>query len=198
METVEPIDTLAPAPKNPRVITDDAMAGLGVSLSTFGDLGGLVLNQRTGRLVAGHQRVRALREAGATEWVRDGDIGYIEHPQTSERFSVRIVDWDERTEMAASLEANNQAIAGTFTDDALEQLNKLNDGAPIVDAAFDDLKLDDLLRSMEVVPNEPPATEGSGDVVVPFDVIVECANEEERQAVLNRLTAEGLKCRPST
>lgn len=59
------ISDLRPASYNPRTIEDDAAAGLAQSLERFGDLSGIVWNQRTGHLVAGHQRVNQLRERGA-------------------------------------------------------------------------------------------------------------------------------------
>ena len=51
-----------PSPRNPRRITDDALAGLRASLRTFGDLSGLVFNRRTGNVVCGHQRRVAVVE----------------------------------------------------------------------------------------------------------------------------------------
>jgi hypothetical protein len=88
----EPIEQLADDPRNPRIIGEKALTGLRHSLEDFGDLSGIVFNQRSGHLVAGHQRMRVLREAGATAWVRTGeDAGYIEHPGTGERFGKQIV-----------------------------------------------------------------------------------------------------------
>ena len=65
-----PIATLAPDPKNPRRMTDEARTGLAVSLETFGDLN-IVFNETTKQLVSGHMRVAALKAAGATEFVRE-------------------------------------------------------------------------------------------------------------------------------
>jgi DNA modification methylase len=159
------LDQLAPDPANPRLITDDAIRGLGASLERFGELG-IVWNRRTGRLVSGHQRVRALRAAGAAEWTWEaapvqglerpviGD-GYIEHPGTHERFRVRVVDWDEATARAANLTANNPMIGGEFTEAALEQLTTLQLDFP----KFEDLQLDKLLDSLEA---EFPSVGGGG------------------------------------
>ena len=43
--------------------------------------------------MSGHQRIAALKAAGATELVRDGAWFYVEHPKTKERFPVRMVAW---------------------------------------------------------------------------------------------------------
>lgn len=55
---------LAPADYNPRRISPKAMQGLRASLTRFGELGGIVFNRRTGNLVGGHQRVKALLALG--------------------------------------------------------------------------------------------------------------------------------------
>jgi hypothetical protein len=109
------LSDLQPAPYNPRKISDEAFAGLGYSLAEFGDLSGITWNRRTGHLVTGHQRVKALTEAHGDlelsgDWIEAG----------SERYRVRAVDWDESKEKAANLAANNPHIAGRF--DGGEQL----------------------------------------------------------------------------
>lgn len=119
------LDELAPDPINARTITGEAATGLRTSLSKFGDIGGIVFNKKTGHLVTGHQRVARLREAGASMWQMNGSGGYIMHPVTGEKFPVRIVEWDEQTERAANLSANNASIGGDFTADAVKQLGDL-------------------------------------------------------------------------
>ena len=80
----------------------------------------MVFNDRTGQWVSGHQRLERLCAAGAVECVRNGAEGYIEHPKTGERFHVRFVDWDETKQRMANLVANNPAIGGDFTADAVD------------------------------------------------------------------------------
>lgn len=140
-----PISDLAADPKNPRKITDDALLGLGASLRSFGDLSGLVFNRKTGHLVAGHQRLKALVSAGAKSWKIEGDRGIVVHPKTGEKFPVRIVEWDEVTERAANLTANNPEIAGEFTEDAIGQIEEMEEKFP----EFEDVGLDDLKGILE-------------------------------------------------
>jgi len=101
-----PIAILAPDPANPRTMSDEARAGLAVSLETFGALD-IVFNDETGELVSGHQRLDGLKAAGATELVREGDWGHIVHPKTGERFPVRFVRWDPVKQRMANLAANS-------------------------------------------------------------------------------------------
>jgi hypothetical protein len=139
---VIPLTALAPDPANARKMSDAARAGLGVSMETFGELG-MVFNDRTGQWVSGHQRYERLLAAGASECVRTGAEGYIEHPKTHERFRVRFVDWDETKQRMANLVANNPKISGEFTEDALAQLKELED-----EAAFELLALDELEKEL--------------------------------------------------
>jgi DNA modification methylase len=152
-----PIATLAPDPKNPRKMTDEARAGLAVSLETFGPLD-VVFNDTTGQLVSGHQRIERLKAAGATELVRDGDWGHIEHPKTGERFPVRFVQWDETKQRMANLAANSPHLAGDFTEDAIAQLRGLEH-----EARFAELELDKLLAEIEAQQEDTELAAGNCD-----------------------------------
>jgi DNA modification methylase len=113
---------------------EENLAGLGVSLQDFGDLSGIVWNRRTGQLVAGHQRVKALRAAGVKDWTLDGDAGAVVHPKTRERFPVRVVDWDEITQRAANITANNPQISGEWDVQAvLRQMKEIEAKLPDFD-----------------------------------------------------------------
>lgn len=112
---------LKPAPYNPRDIGPEELDALKVSLGEFGDISGIVWNERTGHLVTGHQRFRSLQE-------RYGDRlkmrrGVIEADGL--KFVVRVVDWDEAKERAANVAANSPFIAGHFTDDLEPLLGEL-------------------------------------------------------------------------
>lgn len=54
------LEDLKGNPKNPRKVTEAKLAQLKRSLEEFGDLGGVVWNRRTKRLVSGHQRLKGL------------------------------------------------------------------------------------------------------------------------------------------
>lgn len=147
-----PLSTLAADPRNPRRISDEAAAGLAVSAETFGDLSGIVFNDRTGQLVAGHQRVKVLREAGAKEFHREGDRGHVEHPKTGERFPIRFVDWDETRQTMANIVANNPHIAGDFTEDVVGQAKALEDEAHYLELQLDKLVAEEEAKLGEAEP----------------------------------------------
>lgn len=196
------IKTLHADPDNPREISTRGLDGLGASTAEFGDISGIVFNRRSQCLVGGHQRVKALRRAGATEWVQESDtVGYIVHPQTGERFAVRIVDWDEAKERAANLTANNPEISGHYTDEALGQLAALErDYAGFADLALDELSATlnkELAKTTKKVKDEMAGDE-SGQVHDAYMLVIECTDEEHQRQMIERFTAEGLKCRALT
>lgn len=116
MAAAKTIDDLKANPKNPRKITNAKLDQLKKAMHEFGDLGGFVFNKRTGHLVGGHQRTKAL-PAGAKITIdssynrptRTGTVaeGYV--VLDGERFRYREVDWDEAREKAATLAANKSA-----------------------------------------------------------------------------------------
>jgi hypothetical protein len=198
------IKTLHSDPDNPRTITSKALDGLRVSTTKFGDLSGIVYNNLSGQVVAGHQRLKVLRRAGAKEWTRESDTeGYITHPETGERFNIRIVEWDDVTERAANLTANNPEIAGEYTDEAIDQIRGLEtELAEFQELAFGDLaaQLEKDLRkaSRKLQDDESGAEDESGEVTDAFMVIIECKSEQHQREMIERFDKEGLKCRALT
>jgi len=131
---------LKPAPYNPREISPSALGGLRYSLSQFGDISGIVWNRRSGHLVCGHQRLKALRqEYGDGLSMEDHTI----ITPKGERFPVREVDWEDTQERLANLAANNPLIAGLFTPSASTMIEELKDVAPI---QMEALQLGELLE----------------------------------------------------
>lgn len=116
---------LAPADYNPRKIGPKAMAGLKASLARFGELGGIVFNKRTGHLVGGHQRVKALLQLGETH------------------ADVRVVDLPLSEEKAANLALNHPGIGGEWDDALLAVV--LDEVKRDLPTAFEELQLDDII-----------------------------------------------------
>jgi DNA modification methylase len=136
---------------NPRTITPQKLEMLNAAMKEFGDLGGVVFNRTTGRLVSGHQRGKNLDSSWPITKEEHTDntgtvaIGYIETPDG--RFSYREVAWDESKERAANIAANQHG--GEFDDDLLAQLlQALNDsGYDMALTGFDDAELKALLAA---------------------------------------------------
>lgn len=102
-----PLKNLKDNPRNPRTISDQALKGLITSLEEFGLIEPIVYNKRTGFIVGGHQRVKALRAAGYKE------------------AQVLIVDFPEEKELLANLSLNNPKIQGEFSQDAGDLIGEM-------------------------------------------------------------------------
>jgi hypothetical protein len=136
LKTTQPpraLSDLKAAKLNPREITVENLNRLKSSLESFGDISGSVFNQRTGELISGHQRVFALTDSWgdlAIEPLSD-DHGVI-HAPNGETFSVRIVDWSEDDQLAASIAANSPTLQGTFSNEIGHALSELHGVLPDV------------------------------------------------------------------
>jgi len=109
---------------NPRTITDDELAGLGVSMEQFGDISGVVFNSRNDRLVCGHQRIKSLKALYGDDLEVeevDSERGVI-RTEDGKEWSVRFVDWDEETHAAACIAGNSEVIQGKWDEGLLGTL----------------------------------------------------------------------------
>lgn len=185
---------LLPAPYNPRTISVDALAGLDQSLVEFGDIAGLVYNARSGNLICGHQRLRALQERWGDKLTIRGGAVCTPH---GDRYPVRVVEWSPARERAANVAANNPHIAGVF-DESL-----LRDVLSEIQSDETDAHLLEALRLDELVELACDATGDVGDAeedpprapeAVDFRIIVACRDEKHQAALLQRFEREGLKC----
>ena len=116
-----------PNPANPRKIHPQDLEKLRKSLVKFGDLGGIVVNKRTGWLVSGHQRMTAIGDDVVVEELTefdkptsDGTIASAIVVSKGQRFNVRVVDWDEDTDAAANVASNQHG--GEWDDDKLHDV----------------------------------------------------------------------------
>lgn len=140
---------LVPADYNPRKISPKAMEGLKKSLAEFGAVQPIVVNERTGHIVGGHQRVKALAALGQVET------------------TVIVVDLSLTREKALNVALNNPHISGEFDDGLGDLLDEINGEMPEL---FADLRLDELLApgvdidpgdgELKDLPDAPPSARG--------------------------------------
>lgn len=100
---------LRPADYNPRRISDHALEGLKNSLKRFGVVEPIIVNERTGNIVGGHQRLKALQDIGEQET------------------TVICVDLPEGEEKALNVALNNPNTMGEFTDALEDIISEIND-----------------------------------------------------------------------
>ena len=119
------------APYNPRTISDHDLRALGGSMTAFGVVEPVVVNRRTGRIVGGHQRVKAAEASGI------------------EKLPVVHVDLDEAQEKQLNLALNR--ISGEFDleklADILKELETV--GVDLDLTGFTQTEIDDLIRGTE-------------------------------------------------
>ncbi len=128
------------------------------SVDRFGLVQPVVFNQRTGRVVGGHQRLKVLRAQG----VKD--------------VPVAVVDLSDTDEKALNIALNNPHIAGEFTDDLQSLLEELrSEDASLLsllrlDELEDDVVTPELPESLvqtdpdEVPPLSPETVSLPGEV----------------------------------
>jgi ParB-like nuclease domain len=101
------IKDIKPAKYNPRKIDEASFNGLCNSIRKFGMPQPLVVNKRSGVLVAGHQRLKAAET-----------IGWTEVP-------VVYVDLTNEQEKALNITLNNKHIAGEYNEGVSELLREI-------------------------------------------------------------------------
>lgn len=193
--------------RNPRKISGDAQQALGNSLERFGDLSGIVFNVRTGELVTGHRRIDQIRANWGDFDIKvldaEHELGAIE-VDAEHYFPVRVVDWTAAKQRAANVTANNFKLQGRFTGDLanylLEVESELSEELPGV---LDDLLLTELLASgldtSDATENDSTDSEvEEAEVKETYQVVVECQDEADQQAVYTQVTDMGYKCRVLT
>ena len=98
--------------ENPRAISDEALSGLRQSLEKFGYVDLLVVNKRDMKLIAGHQRLKILKDAGV------------------KRVKAVFVDFDEAKRRMLNITLNNQQICGYFTAQIIPLLEQIRNSYP--------------------------------------------------------------------
>ncbi len=144
------VKDLKPAGYNPRKISKKQLEMLAKSMKKFGDLSGIIYNKRTGRLIGGHQRIKHLNPEWEIVIQQQGTpyldsigttaIGFIQTPFGNWFF--REVDWDEDTEMAANIAANQHGGDWEFIQlsEIVTELYKNNIDLDLLGFEEDELK----------------------------------------------------------
>lgn len=151
-----PLGSIKGAERNPKKHTPD----LGGSIGRFGYADGVILDERTGRLVAGHGRTEQLLAMKAAGEAPPDGIEVL-----GDEWLIPVQrGWSSRSdsEAEAFLVAHNQlGTAGGWDEDELAKL--LADLEDRTGLGFDEAELDDLLGSLKEPeeetsePVEPPA-----------------------------------------
>jgi hypothetical protein len=188
------------APSNPKLHNK---IGITKSIVHFGFTSPLLLDERTGRIVAGHGRLEALLslrddpglmarlsselrvDGGRPAGIAVGDDGEWMAPVARGWSSVN------DAEASAYLVADNKLSEGGWDSEELARLLDNLEDSMLVDLTGVDL--DELGGALDHMPDEGDADVGQVDTV--WGIIVRCASEDEQVALLDRLSGEGLDVR---
>jgi ParB-like chromosome segregation protein Spo0J len=167
-----PIGQLQPAAYNPRKVLgpkSPAYSKLKASLEQFGLVEPLVWNERTGRVVGGHARLRILKELGFTE------------------VPVSVVNLDEAREKALNIVLNNQEAQGRYDPSKLaDLLTELQDLPELELTGFDASTLATLCYE----PAELPSLETADPDRVEVSFVTDAATYEKLANRLEELVGE--------
>jgi ParB-like chromosome segregation protein Spo0J len=165
-----PIAELQRDTSNPRTISNAARRALSASVRRFGLVQPIVVNERTGRVVSGHQRLEVLREQGATT------------------VDVAIGSWSEAEERVLNVALNNAAAQGEFSSpEAVRSYLSASLRALSLED-FQELRLDDLL----LTPREPEGRPRRVAKELAYKLVVECQDEAHQAELLEELEQRGL------
>jgi hypothetical protein len=173
------LDELEPAPRNPK---DHARDAINASLDRFGFTEPIMLDERTGRMVAGHgRRAKLLEKLAAGESAPDGII------DRDGRWFVPVVrGWASRSDddAEAYLVASNRLVelGGWYADELASLLSDLaQTPGGLNGTGYDDSTLDGLLGQLgsetdvvtlgEPEPQEPTINLAARFLVPPFSVL---------------------------
>ncbi|MCL1654246.1 ParB N-terminal domain-containing protein [Elizabethkingia miricola] len=90
---------------NPRKLSDEARKALKKNIKENGLLGGIVVNERTGNIVSGHQRVSIADEVNKYN---------PESGQNNYQIKVEIIDVDEKREKELNIFMNSKSVQGEY------------------------------------------------------------------------------------
>ncbi len=175
-DLVVPIDSVRPFPGNARRHNLEKIIE---SLRANGQYRPIVVNRRGGEILAGNGTHAAAQQLGWAE------------------IAVTWVDVDDNTARKIVL-VDNKANDDAGYDDHLlaDLLNQVDD---LIGTGYTPEDLDDLATRLLDDPDEPdePAklSEDPVEMRETWQVIINCHDEDQQQAIYERLSAEGLRCR---
>ena len=146
------------------------------SIETFGYVVPIIWNERTGRIVGGHQRLNVLQAAGQKE------------------AEVSVVDLDEEQEKQLNIALNK--IEGEWDNEALRDLlNELDELGVAEETGFDRRSIDFMNRGLEELVDEAVIEQELEDVEETFNITLsfDVAYREDVEEYIRENGKEGIR-----
>lgn len=179
-----PRNEIKEAAYNPRIIDDDNLKKLTKGIREHGLVVPLCWNERTGNLVSGHQRLKALDKM---------------HRKKDYKVPCSVIDVDEKEEKQLNVQMNNPSMQGSWDLGALANLNA--DGISFDDMGFNKADIDFMYDGEvdfdgDVLDDDNSSDDGDSDDEqsaiskrdTPFDEEVE--DEKDKLADMSELNDE--------
>lgn len=157
------IKKIKKAPYNPRLMDGDTRNALKSSMENFGDISGIVLNTKTGNILAGNHRWDSLVDKYGDNLVLSEiseNIYSIDNKKKPTGFILRTVSWTLQKEKAANIAANSDLIMGEFTSDLQSILDELFESSNKIDIDLMSLRFDELSLDLEGIEKDLDLDEG--------------------------------------
>lgn len=186
-----PVDTLVSWARNPRR-NDHRVQEAVASLRRFGFQAPIVAWASRNRVVAGHARIKAVRE------ILKADPGHVFPGAPGPGFvPVRFTEFNAESEADAYALRDNSPLGEWDPEMLTEVLQGLSEqGADLAGLGWDDGEIARLLEGAESGPPPwEPAPDQSDRLFEKFQLLVECPNEHSQASLLQRLNGEGYTCR---
>lgn len=138
---------ITPSDYNPRTISDEARKALKKNIKENGLLGGIVVNERTGNIVSGHQRISIADE-----------VNKYEAGKNDYEIKVEVINVDLKKEKELNIFFNSKAVQGEMDYKKLAQIFPDIDadlaGLDEVDLSMIEIELPDV-PEVEIFSFEP-------------------------------------------
>lgn len=166
------IKDLTPNADNPRTITDAKFNQLKKAIKEFGDLSGIVFNRKTGKLIGGHQRIKALGQGHDivitkefSKPTKTGTVAFGFVEIGTDQFPYREVYWTNVKEKAATIAANKNAGEWDMPklNSWLKELSDFDLDFDVGLTMFDDEELAEFPDKIEVSAHTRKVSDGEAE-----------------------------------
>jgi ParB-like chromosome segregation protein Spo0J len=168
------IEKLIPYARNARTHSPEQVAQIAASIKEWGWTTPILVDE-SGQIIAGHGRTLAARKLG----IKQVPV-------------IIATGWTDAQKRAYIIADNKLALNAGWDEELLKieflDLGKLDFNLELT--GFDLQEIASILDNQEEI-QEPKSVEYQ-EV---FNIIVECASEDEQEKIFNKLDAEGYKCR---
>ncbi len=167
------VGDLLPDPANARKHDEANITAIMASLRAYGQRTPIVANRRNAIVLKGNGTLAAAKALGwshlAVVWVDDDPTTAAGYSIADNR-SAELAEWDKEAldGLLRSVQSDDEDLAGVF---------------------------DQLAQDLGIVPGEESAAAEPADAAETFGIVIDCKDEEEQLALIERFSAEGLEVR---